>query len=472
MLQTYPILVPNARIIPILLNQTVLKVEHRETWMPKYLHDRIWGVPLEDRNPFIAFFVKQLRIILIVLKNYTKDNLQLQAAGLTFYTILSVVPLVALAFAVAKGFGFQQALEDELTASLKGHEEVVEQIMLFATRMLENTQGGLLAGVGVVVLLWTVMRLLINIEISFNEIWKVAKGRSWIRKFTEYFSIMLLAPILVLLAGSITVVVTAEIENIVAGYDILQAIGPVIHTLIQMIPYTIVWLLFTLVYLVMPNTKVKFSSALIAGIIAGTAFQLVEWGYINFQVGVSRYNAIYGSFAALPLFLIWVNFSWLITLIGAEIAFANQYVSQIENEVIGDKMSNSQRHVLAILIMKRIAHRFELGGDPLTAKDLSEALKLPYGVTTKVLDLMVEGKLLSELDGGMSGVVAYSPHHSLEKLFVTDVIQAIDLVGYAEIRSLKDSAYDAYFVQYNELREAMKDNPKNKLIKDLPATRS
>ena len=161
----------------------------------KMINDSIWNVRLEDINPFAAFFVKQLRIVLIVLKNYTKDNLQLQAAGLTFYTMLSVVPIVALAFAISKGFGFEKTLEEELTTALKGHEEVVEQIMTFASRMLENTKGGLLAGVGVVILLWTVMQLLSNVELSFNEIWQVGKGRTWLRKITDYFVIMLFAPI-------------------------------------------------------------------------------------------------------------------------------------------------------------------------------------------------------------------------------------------------------------------------------------
>ncbi len=466
--QTYPIIMLTAGLIPIFLNFIVLMAKHTHNWLPKYIHQRIWGVRLQDRNAPTAFLIKQLRIILIVLRNYAKDNLQLQAAGLTFYTLLSVVPLVALAFAVAKGFGFQATLEAQLSSALSEHQEIVEQVMTFSERMLENTQGGLLAGIGVVILLGTVMRLLVRIEMSFNDIWKVAKGRPWLRRFTEYFSIMLFAPIIIILAGSITVVISQELENFLAGYDLLQSIGPFLHFLIKIIPYTLIWLLFTFVYVVMPNTKVKLKSALIAGIIAGTSFQLLEWGYINFQVGVSKYNAIYGSFAALPLFLIWVNISWLITLIGAEIAYANQYVAEIENEVDGDRLSNSQRHVIALLLMRKVAEAFDRGEDPYSAKVMSAELDLPYGVTSRVLDLMVEAKLLSELENSNKDASSYLPHRSLERLYVDDVVRAIDLVGFTEIPQLKDPVYNDYFVKYSELREAMKDAGENLLVRDLP----
>ena len=435
----------------------------------KMINDSIWNVRLEDINPFAAFFVKQLRIVLIVLKNYTKDNLQLQAAGLTFYTMLSVVPIVALAFAISKGFGFEKTLEEELTTALKGHEEVVEQIMTFASRMLENTKGGLLAGVGVVILLWTVMQLLSNVELSFNEIWQVGKGRTWLRKITDYFVIMLFAPILVILAGSMTVVISGQLENLVTGYDFLQTIGPFIHFLVRMIPYTLIWLLFTFVYMIMPNTKVSFKSAFVAGIIAGTSFQLLEWVYINFQVGVSRYNAIYGSFAALPLFMIWVNTSWLITLVGAEVAYANQYVTEIKNEIDGGKLSSSQRHIIALLLLRNISVRFENGEDAPRSKDLSTSLSLPFGVTARVLELMIDARLIYEVEANDKEDSGFLPHRSIDKVYVSDVLTALDGLGYTEISMMKDAVYNLYFDRYDSLQQVMKNSSENTLVKDLPA---
>lgn len=433
-----------------------------------FINKRIWDVRLEDRQAWMAFLVKQLRIVIIVSRNFTKDKLQVQAAGLTYYTLLSVVPLVAMAFAVAKGFGFQDNLEEELTGLLKGHEEVVAQIMVFATRMLDNTQGGILAGVGVVLLLWSVMRLLMSIELSFNAIWQVAKGRSWIRKFSEYLSIMLVAPLMIILSSSITVLITSEIESLVSTLDFLKGIGPIIFFFIRLFPYVLIWLLFTFIYMVMPNTKVHFGSAFIAGMIAGTAFQFLEWGYIYFQVGVSKYNAIYGSFAALPLFLIWVNISWLITLIGAEIAYANQYVGEIKNERDGKQLSVIQLHVIAMMICKRLSDNFEKGDDPESAQMISNDLNLPFGTTARVLDLMSEAHLLMEVESRGNQMNAYVPTRNLGKLKLNELMHIINGDNVTDLYDMVRGPFEIYVKHYEKLLEESSSLGSNMNISDLP----
>jgi membrane protein len=415
----------------------------------------------------MAFIMKQLRIVIIVMRNFTKNKLQLQAAGLTYYTLLSVVPVVALVFAISKGFGFQATLERELLIMMKGHEDIAEQIMVFAARTLENTKGGLLAGVGVVVLLWSVMTLLSSIELSFNDIWHVAKGRSWIRKFTEYFSIMLVAPVLIFMISGLTVVVSF-IEDFVQGIDFLQAIGPYIFLLIRFIPYALVWLLFTFVYMIMPNTKVNFGSALIAGIIAGTAFELVQWGYIHFQVGVSKYNAIYGSFAALPMFLIWANLSWLITLIGAEVAYANQYILEIEREVEGNRMSVQQQYLASMAICKSLSINFESGGDPLSASKLSRDLMLPFGITTKALEILVNAKLITEIDFSENQPNAYLPARSYDKLSFSELVKIINNEGKADLDRFENGPFQSLVKRFDLWQDKSAGIDENILIKDFP----
>lgn len=434
----------------------------------QFFHSKIWHVRLEDRSRWSAFLIKQLRIILIVSKHFTQNKLQVQAAGLTFYTLLSVVPVVALVFAIAKGFGMQEALESQIFSSMKGQEAAAEQIMTFATRMLENTQSGLLAVVGVAILLWSVLTLLSNIESSFNDIWQVAKGRSWIKKITDYFIIMFFAPILIIASGSMQVVLTQGFENLVAGFDVLAYIGSAVYFLLQLLPYVLIWLVFTFVYMVMPNTKVNFSSAMIAGIIAGTGFIIVQWIYIKFQVGVSRYNAIYGSFAALPLFMVWANTSWLITLVGAQVAFANQNVSEIENEIVGNKLSTTQIHVIAMMISRRIASNFSQGLSPLSAKEISGQLKIPFGITSKVLEILVEAKVLTEVDEFENKSNAYLPLKSFENITVADIMKAIDVIDYTEIPSMATKELADYFIIYDELRDASAEDLHNVKILDLP----
>ncbi len=433
------------------------------------LLDKIWSAKLSEMNPYSAFFIKQLRIILIVSKGFARDKLPVQSAGLTFYTILSVVPIVALAFAIAKGFGLEKALNRELSEFLSGHQEVVEYIMLYANRMLDDTQGGLIAAVGVVILLWTVIRLLSNVEQAFNDIWQVAKGRSWIRKFTDYFSIMLMAPIFLVLAGSLTVVIATEIENLVSGVDLLQTIGPVIFFFVRLIPYTLIWLVFTMLYMVMPNTKVDFKSALIAGVIAGTAFQLLEWGYINFQVGVSRYNAIYGSFAALPLFMVWTNFSWLITLVGTEIAYANQYVENIELEMREDELSPADRKTLAIMISQRVFAAFDKGESAFSALELSQSLDIPFGLTSRILDQLIHANIIVELEHDDKEESKVQPARSVEHMTISDVLNALDGVGTTrELPLLQHSKASPYIAHLDGIRKSMRDSDGNALVKDLP----
>ncbi|GAB4374868.1 MAG: YihY/virulence factor BrkB family protein [Salibacteraceae bacterium] len=434
---------------------------------PEGLGERIWRRKLHEMSPFSALLVKQLRIIIIVFKNFTRDKLQLQAAALTYYTLLSVVPVLAVIFAVAKGFGFQSTLENEIMTLLQGHEEIATQIMTFANRTLENASGGVIAGIGIIVLFYSVFRLLVSIEESFNNIWQVAKGRSFIRQFTGYFSIVLLAPILMLVSSSLTVIISF-IESFVESNHWLSALGPAIIFLLNLAPYTLIWLLFTFLYMVVPNTKVKFSSALIAGIIAGTAFQLLEWGYIHFQVGVSKYNAIYGSFAALPLFLIWVNISWLITLIGAEIAYANQYVKEIEKEVSIEDLSVSQTHILAMMVCKNIIDKFHSDSPPFDAETLSEKLSLPFGITAHILEKLEQANLILEAERP-DGQTAYVPAHDLDDLTVIALVRAINDIGGVEIPGIAIGNKMTYFESYKELMVAAANLEQNARVKDLPS---
>ena len=286
-----------------------------------FIKTDIWRIRVRNLPRRKSFFIKQLRILLLAIRGFHGDKCPLQASALTFYSILSVVPVVAMAFGVAKGFGFQKLLEKQLLEKFPGQEEVMMQVVNFALSLLENTKGGMIAGIGVAVLLWTVIKVLSNIERSFNTIWEIKKSRTFGRKFSDYLSIMLISPILVIMSSSVTVFITTQVTLITEKIALLGIFSSLIFFILKLLPYCLVWILFTFIYILMPNTKVNFSSGFIAGVFAGTIFQLAQWAYIYFQVGVAKYNAIYGSFAALPLFLVWLQLSWLIVLLGAEISF-------------------------------------------------------------------------------------------------------------------------------------------------------
>ncbi|MDP8265168.1 MAG: YihY/virulence factor BrkB family protein, partial [Candidatus Aceula lacicola] len=340
----------------------------------QFLKTDIWRIRAKKLPKTKFFLIQQLRIVLVSLRGFAEDKCQLRASALTFYSLLSVVPVVAMAFGIAKGFGFEGMLETQLYNRMPGQEEVIAQIISFANAFLNNTKGGLIAGIGVAVLFWTVIKVLGNIETSFNDIWGIKKSRGFGRKFSDYLSIMLICPILLIMSSSATVLVASQITAIIEKIEILGAIAPVILLSLKLLPFCVIWVMFTFIYIFMPNTKVKFSSALLGGIIAGTVYQIVQWAYINFQIGASKYGAIYGSFAALPLFLVWLQISWLIVLFGAEVSFAKQNVETYEFEPDCLKASRSFRRFMALAITHLcIKHQYKGESAP-TAEEISHTL--------------------------------------------------------------------------------------------------
>ena len=288
--------------------------------LKKFIQEDIWRIRAKGLPPLKAFGIRYLRILIAAGNAFQEHRCQLRASALTFYTLLSIVPIVAMAFGIAKGFAFEKILQEKILERFPGQEEVLLEVFGFANSLLANTKGGLIAGIGVILLFWAIIKVLGNIESSFNDIWSVKKQRTFARKITDYLSVMLVAPVLLVLSGSVTVFVTTRLEAITERFDVLGILGPVVLLVLELAPFTIMWVLFAFLYIFMPNRQVDNKSGLFAGIIAGSVYVVVQMIYVKFQVGVAGYNAIYGSFAALPLFLTWLQMSWIIVLAGAEIS--------------------------------------------------------------------------------------------------------------------------------------------------------
>ncbi|HTZ38664.1 MAG TPA: YihY/virulence factor BrkB family protein, partial [Syntrophales bacterium] len=296
----------------------------------KFIQEDIWRIRVKGLPPLKAFAIRYLRILLAASSAFQEHRCQLRASALTFYSLLSIVPVVAMAFGIAKGFEFEKILQEKILERFQGQEEVLQEVFGFANAMLENTKGGLVAGVGVMLLFWTIIKVLGNIENSFNDIWSVRQERTLARKITDYLSIMLVAPVLLVLSGSATVFVTTQMAAITQKFDVLGIFAPVIVIFLEITPFVTMWVLFAFLYIFMPNRHVDRKSGLIAGVIAGSVYVVMQMIYVKFQVGVTSYNAIYGSFAALPLFLTWLQLSWLIVLAGAEISCIHQNADMLE----------------------------------------------------------------------------------------------------------------------------------------------
>jgi membrane protein len=428
---------------------------------------KLWEKDLTKMNKWQAFLFRQGRILFVAGKGFLENRIQEKASALTFYTLLSIVPVIAMVFGIAKGFGFQERLHNIVLENTTNNREVWMKVVDFAESMLDNTQGGLIAGIGVVVLIWSVMRLLISIEDAFNDVWEIMSGRSWSRKFTDYLTIMILSPILLLLSSSATVYIKSQFETLADQFEIIGFFGPLVHFLFKLSPYILIWLAFTLLYTVMPNTRVNIKSAIIAAIIAGTGFQLFEWAYITLQVGVSRYNAIYGSFAALPLFLIWLQTSWLIVMVGAELAFANENVEQYEHENEMGEVSIEFTKKITVLVMHKIIHRFMFGEKPVTEEELANELGIPVRMVRQILSKLRRADFIAQTPTKDDKTRAYLPKRDIHNLKLTDLSTAIEELGASGFPVKDKKVFEEIDNHFETLQSHMEHSNENVLIKNI-----
>ncbi|MGD8343406.1 MAG: YihY/virulence factor BrkB family protein [Desulfobacterales bacterium] len=427
----------------------------------------IWRIRLADLPFGKSFVLRQLRIIILAIRSYDEDRCLLRASSLTFYTLLSIVPILAMFFGVAKGFGFEKRLERELFDKFPGQEEILNQVINFATSLLEQTRGGVIAGIGLLVLFWSVLKVLGHIEMAFNDIWEIKEDRSWGRKFSDYLAIMLLAPILILLSGSATVFITTRVTQITQEVALLGVLSPLISFLLKLIPYVLIWIVFTILYIIMPNTRVSFKAGVLGGVVAGTLYQLAQGLYISFQIGAARYNAIYGSFAALPLFLLWLQISWWIVLFGAELSFANQNVDTYEYEPDSLKVSPAFKKLMTLQVVHLLIKKFANSEKPLTDSQISARLKIPIRLLHNIIFDLVESGLVSEICATDGKELSYQPARDINQLSIQSVLEALDQKGTENIPVADTAEYRALSDAIREFSEAMEHSPANKLLKNI-----
>ncbi|MBD3245610.1 MAG: YihY family inner membrane protein [Candidatus Omnitrophica bacterium] len=435
----------------------------------QFLTRDIWRVRGRDLAGKRSYVIKPLRVVVLSLRGFQEDKCRLWASALTFFSLLSIVPVFALLFGIAKGFGLDKMLERQLLTKFSGQEEVVTRIITFSRTLLENTRGGVVAGIGVVFLFWTVIRVLGNIERSFNDIWGVKKPRSIGRKFSDYLSVMMVCPVLFIVSSSVTVFIQSQVTLLVEKTALLGAFSPVIFFLLRLLPFVVLWILFSFIYVFMPNTKVHIRSGIVAGIAAGTVYQVVQWAYIGLQIGASRMNAIYGSFAALPLFLIWMQLSWLIVLFGAEISFAHQNVDTYEYEPDCTNISLDYRRLLTLYIFHLMVSRFDRGEAPLPAEDISHRLDIPIRLVRDILFELQQDGLANEVQLSGYQDTAYQPARDAHSLTVASVLRTLESHGSTSIPVPETSSLKKLKSVLADFNRRIAGAESNILLKDLPS---
>ena len=433
----------------------------------KFIKTDIWRIRLKDHSPSKSFVIRLVRIIVLAIRGFDENKCKFRASALTFFLLLSIVPVIALMFGIAKGFGLQERVAAQILEKMKGQEEVANRVIAFANSLLDKTSGGVIAGVGVVFLFWAIVSLLGNIESSFNDIWGVVKSRGFGRKFADYLVTMLVCPILLVVAGGVTIFLSSQIETLTEKIPLLKSFGPVFWLLMKLMPYITIWVAFTFIFISMPNTKVNLTSGLIAGIVAGTLFQIVQWAYVNFQVQITARYAIYGSFAALPLFLLWLQISWLIVLFGAEVSFAHQNVETYEFEPDCLSVSKSFKKLLSLLIVQRLVKKFCNGEKPADAPVIAHELEIPVRLVRQLLYELSESGVLSEVRNSRDREFAYQPAIDVEKITIKFVIDRLEAHGTDYIPGAKLGELDKLSNCIRQFGEVIEKSPANVLLKNI-----
>ena len=425
-----------------------------------FFEEGVWRADVESLSRIRRHFYHQLRILNLVVKGFIANRCLLLASALTFTSLLSLVPLLALMFSILKGLGVQNRLEPILLEKLSGgSEEVVTQIIRYIDRTNVKTLGAL----GLAGLIATAISVIGNIELALNRIWGVQRTRSFGKKFSDYLSVLLTFPILMVAALGLT----SSIQSATVLRTVLQIPGMSYLLLLLAIlgPYFLIWTALTFLYSYLPNTTVPLRSAFFGGVIAGTLWQFTQWAYIHFQVGVSKYNAIYGAFAQLPIFLVWLYLSWIIVLLGAVIVFAHQNIKNYKKEVIGEHVHYAFREELGLKLLLLIGQSFHSEGESWTAEALAHKLDVPIRLVNEILAHLCRLGIL--MPASREGDEVYLFAKAPERLRMDDLIETMRKYGGNEMKMSKIDGEESLKKALEKIAEARRTALSDLTLRDM-----
>lgn len=430
----------------------------------EFFNTGIWRITAKDVSPVKFLLVQVVKTLMIAVRFFLTKRVMQKASALTYSTLLAIVPILAVVFAIARGFGFSKYIEMWFREALTAQPQAAEVIIGFVNSYLVHTQSGVFLGIGLLFMLYTVLMLVSNVEDAFNEIWQVKKPRSIFRTFTDYLAMFFLFPIIIVITSGISIFM-ATIADSMPDFLLL---GPTIRFFIDLIPYLLMSGMFIALYIFMPNTHVKFLSAVVPGILAGFAMQGLQIFYIHSQMFLSSYNAIYGSFAALPLFMLWLQISWTICLFGAELSYTNQNLDYYDYDANAGEISHRYKILLNALILSRICRRFANGQRPLTALELSTETTIPIRIVNDLLYEQIAAGLVIEITVDEKGETSrFMPAEDIKNLTVGTMIDRLESYGTWKIDLDVSNLFSEKWSRAMELRSNYLRDSRNILLQDL-----
>lgn len=388
-----------------------------------YCTERVW------RDPRDVWYVKLLKIVNLSVKSFLDKNIQTLASSLTYTTLLAVIPVLSLLLAIAKGFGLQEMLVHELYRILPAQQAMLENSFDFVNRFLSTLSKGVFVGIGVIFLLWTLVSLLRKIESVYNHVWNVRKGRSIYRIITDYTAILLIMPILLICSGGLSIYLSSFVQSTLSSP--IGGLSPILKFLLDLLPIFLLCLLFVGMNVLIPYTKVKLKNALLPGFVCGLLFYFIQYAFVHGQISVTKYNAVYGSFAFLPLFLIWMQWSWTVCIACAVMTYSSQnffrfnYLDQVKNA--------SSRYVdqVALFVIAVVVKRFENGDKSLGKKDLADKKQIPVRLVNEVIDKLIDGGFLAAVIDD-EGAISFQPAMNISSMTVEEFMNRYHEIGHSD----------------------------------------
>ena len=423
-----------------------------------YWSEGVWSVT--ERN----WKVDVVKTVNLSVRSFLNGDLQTQACAMTYRTLLAIVPALALLFAIGRGFGLQNVLQEELLKLLPSQHQAVNYAMRFVDSYLSSSSEGVFVGVGLVVLLWTLISLFSSIEDTFNLIWGVKQGRSFGRKITDYTAMLLILPVTMICAGGLSVLVSSTLQTIL-HWDVLT---PLVTIALEGTSWVLTWLTFGMLYLLMPNTKVKVTNALIAGVFAGTGFLVLQWLFVTGQLYVSRYNAIYGSFSFLPLLLLWMQLTWVITFSGGVLCYSSQNIFLYSFSDSIDRMSDKYKRCINIAMCAVIVQRFTAGKGATLVSELARDYSFPPRLITMLCERLVSAGVLSVvLVDPAHDVRGYQPAIEPSEITVGEIYRRLDSIGISDFIPDFDEKFPGVKVAWQKISAAFTPIADDMLLNDI-----
>jgi membrane protein len=457
-----------------LANALLLVLSHgvasRMNWKPATLHkslyEIVWRTPTESFSRVQEWLVRVMRLLVVLLRDLTKGQLNLRAMGLVYTTLLSIVPLLAISFSVLKAFGVYNQIEPILLGFLEPLGEQGVEITSNVMQFINNINVGVLGSVGLALLLYTAVSLVQKVEEAFNFIWHVTRARSFGERFSRYVSALLVGPLLVFSAIGITAAVASL--DVVRDAMEIEAIGWIVLRVGRLVPYALVIGAFIFSYSFIPNTKVRLAPAIIGGVVGGIAWQTAGWGFAQFAASSTKYASIYSSFAIVILFMLWLYLSWLVLLLGSSVAFYVQHPAYLVEQGGEPRLSNRMRERLALVIMSLIGRNHLDGRSPWSADALARFLSIPTRAIDELLVALQARNILTTTGDEPPG---WLPVRDLDNVSANELLDTVRTAGeeqYLNTQALPVSeAVEQVLRRYDDATDAAL---RGVTVKDLAGT--